>query len=162
MKNSKVTESVAVLGAKGIRALLLITGLFISARGQAIDHQSPSIFYGPTKLEGYCIHTQNHQVQKLMEFTLVQDPKGGKESKYEMVPGTNAKVTVEYESNGAGGGPVKYYHARFLLHSFNGDLEVFKERQQFEYLDHNQRISASFEPKSGVQIKCEAGAINVR
>ena len=127
----------------------------------AFADQNPGILYGSSKLEGYCIHTQNNQTQKLMEFSLVQDPRGGTESLSRMVPNANARITVEYESNGTATGPVKYYHARFLLHTFSGDLAVLKSSKKFEYLDHEQQLSATFEPKSGVQIECEANVLKV-
>ena len=78
-----------------------------------------------------------------------------------MVPNANARITVEYESNGTATGPVKYYHARFLMHTFSGDLTVLKSNKKFEYLDHEQKLSAAFEPKSGVHVECEANVLKV-
>lgn len=134
---------------------------FLMATQVVCANQNPGILYGPSRLEGYCIHTQNNQTQKLMEFNLIQDPRGGTETLSRMVPNANARITVEYESNGTLTGPVKYYHARFLMHTLNGDLAVLKSNKKFEYLDHEQQLSATFEPKIGVQIECEANVLKV-
>jgi hypothetical protein len=140
---------------------LLTPIIFFAAANVALGNQDSGVFTGATKLQGYCIHTQNNQTQKSMEFVLVQDPRGGVESKSAMVAGAN-RITVEYASNSTPTGPVQYYHTRFLLHSFKGDLAVLDNSKRYDYLFQERELGATFQTKNGVQIECVAEVLNVK
>ena len=135
---------------------LLIPLISLAATTVALADQKPDLFSGATKLSGHC--TEAGHRENFFEFVLIQGPQGGIESKYGDVPG--ARVTVEYKSNGFPHHPIQYYHAKFLIHSFNGDLAVLEGSKTFEYLDHEQLLEATLQTKKGVKVSCVANVLN--
>ena len=133
---------------------LLTPLIFLAATSSAFGSENHKSLSTTTKLEGVCLQEGGGQVA---QFVLVQDILGGLESKPVMLPGAAARVTIDYETATNGG---KFYHARFSLFSFNGDLAVLEDRKVFEWLDHEQVLEASLQTKKGAKLTCIANVLN--
>lgn len=134
---------------RSFKTILLVS--LISVAASAAEPLSTT-----TKLEGVCLQPGGGQVA---QFVLLQDILGGRETKPIMVPSAAARVTIEYETSGNAG---IFYHARFSLFSFDGDLAVLESHKDFAWLDHEQPLVVTLQTKKGAKLKCVANVLNVK